>query len=64
MNGHPGSVVVGAGADGTAASRDGDRLKSNMSSSVAACISRAVRWDRSESLLLRNRFSTSASSGV
>ena len=62
----PGSLAVGGGAVGTLVFIEGALLKSNMSSSVAAYWSRAVRCGRvpPPSARLRKRFSMRASSEV
>ena len=62
----PGSLAVGSGAVGTLVFIEGATLKSNMSSSVDAFRSRAVRCGRLGRLLSRlmNRFSMSASNDV
>lgn len=57
--------VAGGDAWLTAVLRDGEFVKSNISSSVSACRSRFVRCSRSSGLSrLKNRFSMNASSEV
>ena len=62
----PGSLALGGGAIGTLVFIEGALVKSNMSSSVTAYWSRAVRCGRVPSWLvrLRKRFSMKASSDV